>query len=367
MMNIFQSQMGISLESFQDKEISTGIFKNGIFKKVSMPMGVFTYKFATIPDNLGLTKECSFDFERNESIPKIPGTVFDAILKLYRDVSKEIKSEVYSLVVWDKEKQDFFIHVPEQTVAGASVNYVRDPAVFSNPNYVLYLESHSHVNMNAFFSGTDVADEVAGRYFAVLGKIDSELPELALKVAFNKEFKYCKYEEVFDDEVSQLHSNSNYEIDYENVRPLITERATYYSTPAVSKSTTASKPYDYSYGSTYTGKTTYTFFQLYRDTIFEKGEYDLTTFNYDFKHLFSNRSLNINLDQSINNLYQSLTTMIIDNTPAYGNLDHLSDIIYDAVDGVISTYQTINDLNSDVPSTNEDEVDLFLEALHPND
>ena len=49
-------------------------------------------------------------------------------------------------------KQDFFIHVPEQTVAGASVNYVRDPAVFSNPNYVLYLESHSHVNMNKRYS-----------------------------------------------------------------------------------------------------------------------------------------------------------------------------------------------------------------------
>lgn len=219
----------------------------------------------------------------------------------------------------------------------------------------------------AFFSGTDVADEVAGRYFAVLGKIDSELPELALKVAFNKEFKYCKYEEVFDDKVLQLHSNSNYEIDYENVRPLITERAAYYSTPAVNKSTTTNKPYDYSYGSTYTGKTTYTYFQLYRDTIFEKGEYDLTTFNYDFKHLFSKKSLNINLDQSINNLYQSLTTMIIDNTPAYGNLDHLSDLIFDAVDGVISTYQAINDLNSDVPSVNEDEVDVFLEALYPND
>ena len=77
--------------------------------------------------------------------------------------------------------------------------------------------------MNSFFSGTDVADEVAGRYFAVLGKIDSELPELALKVAFNKEFRYCKYEEVFDDKVLQLHSDSNYEINYEDVKNLALE------------------------------------------------------------------------------------------------------------------------------------------------
>ena len=35
---------------------------------------------------------------------------------------------------------------------------------------------------------------------------------------------------------------------------------------------------------------------------------DLTTFNYDFKHLFSKKSLNINLDQSINNLYQSVSS-----------------------------------------------------------
>jgi hypothetical protein len=142
MLDIFGNKSETSLEKFTESENSFGIFKNGIFKKVKNDLGTFTYKVQDMPDFNGLTEECAFDFERSEDIPKMPYTIFESILDFYKDVYNEIKSEVYCIVLWDKIKKDFIIHVPSQVVSGAAVKYERDPEIYSNTNLVPYFENH---------------------------------------------------------------------------------------------------------------------------------------------------------------------------------------------------------------------------------
>ena len=331
-MNIFQLNLKPELENFST-DTNVGFFKNGIFKKVKTPLGEFTYKAFELPDNLGLDLDGEFSFVRDESIPKIPYTIFENVLNFYKEIFNEIKSEVYSLVIWDKKKQDFFIYVPKQVVAGASVKYERDPEIFSNPDYILYWESHSHNVMPAFFSGTDVNDEVAGRYFGVLGKINNEIPELALKIAFNKDFKYLEYDDLFDDEMDKLHEDSDYSIDYKTVRKLITENS--YTSPVNSYK-------GYNDNITY-HKDLYPnryrniiVTNLFKNTIFENKTEDdnIINFVYDFQNLFS-KKYNNNINLNIINLYQSLTSLILSNVQHENTLEQFVNLIYDAVDDSI--------------------------------
>ena len=45
------------------------------------------------------------------------------------------------------------------------------------------LEVHSHHAMRAYFSATDDRDETARRVYGVIGRLDSQEPEIALRVA----------------------------------------------------------------------------------------------------------------------------------------------------------------------------------------
>ena len=55
---------------------------------------------------------------------------------------KDIKSEVYTLIVWDKVNKDFFIHVPHQEVSGATVKYTNNVEIYNNPDYLVYCDFH---------------------------------------------------------------------------------------------------------------------------------------------------------------------------------------------------------------------------------
>ena len=50
---------------------------------------------------------------------------------------------------WDKVKEDYFLHVPKQEVSGAQVNFENEPEMLNNPDIVIVMDSHSHVNMGA--------------------------------------------------------------------------------------------------------------------------------------------------------------------------------------------------------------------------
>lgn len=142
-MGLFNNLAATQIETFEeDKKLSYGVFSNGLWRRDKTPLGQFTHKIQDLPLNMGLTKPCEFSFTRDDSIPKIPISIYNEILKYYKHIYQTVKSEVYTCIVWDKVKQDFFIHVPKQKVSGAQVDFENEPEVMSNPNLNVYMDIH---------------------------------------------------------------------------------------------------------------------------------------------------------------------------------------------------------------------------------
>ena len=150
-MSFLQALSNFGLEAFiedETKRFQNAIFANGVWQKRKEPVGTFTIQVSKLDGKpLGLTQDCAFDFEF--ALPKIPISILHEIRKLYQAVSKKFRSEVYVSLYWDKVKEDYFLHVPKQEVSGAQVNFENEPEMLNNPDIVIVMDSHSHVNMGA--------------------------------------------------------------------------------------------------------------------------------------------------------------------------------------------------------------------------
>ena len=231
------------------------------------------------------------------------------------------------------------------------------------------------MNILAFFSGTDVQDEVAARYFGVFGKILNEVPELAAKIAFNRQFKSLSYEDLFDTEVEKLHSDSDYSLNYNDYKHLIKENVIRV-TPAYNSSTsTAAYPYkkneftkstseDLEYYSSHRSNNTYNDYDYYdelyisryvdnidpflKGTIFEKEPEELSLFSFDFRKIFSKNFLQSNCYNDIHNLYASMTNLLIDTFPDELELDSLQRTANEAITDSLSLINLGNDTDDNV-------------------
>ena len=231
------------------------------------------------------------------------------------------------------------------------------------------------MNILAFFSGTDVQDEVAARYFGVFGRILNEVPELAAKIAFNRQFKSLTYEDLFDVEVEKLHPDSDYSLDYNDYKHLIKENVIR-ATPAYNSSTsTAAYPYkknefsrstseDLEYYSSYHSKNTYNDYDYYdelysskyvdnidpflKGTIFEKEPEELSLFSFDFRKIFSKNALQSNCYNDIHNLYASMTNLLIDTFPDELELDSLQRTANEAITDSLSLINLGNDTDDNI-------------------
>lgn len=324
--NPFAQQISTGLESFPEAPLSSfGIFKNGVFEKFTTDIGTFVLKRTDIPKvDLGLTKECESTFTFSDIIPKMPYTVSEAILEFYHQIQKHIKSEVFSIVFWDKEKEDFVIHVPKQTVSYASISYERTPEFYSNSRYIPIFESHSHNNFQAFFSGTDLADETASRYYGVYGKVDSDSPQFVGRVASKGVSFDLTWDQLFDAETEKLKEDSDYSINFQQVLPLVTEKVPVATTKTASKFPSVSSVNSY--------QDDFDSVDFYSNTSnnYPKGYDPLKTFEYDLR-VFKNKRFMAYDPIRVENLAESLLHMIIFECQHSKVEDHI--IIQNVMDG----------------------------------
>ena len=111
------------------------------------------------------------------------GVVHEA--RYYSDLGDEVLLAVTSYGDWS-----YRLERPEQDTTAASVRY--------RPSADALLEIHSHHRMPAYFSTTDNRDEQGLRLYGVVGRLDTERPEVALRVGAYGHWLPVPWEAVFE-------------------------------------------------------------------------------------------------------------------------------------------------------------------------
>ena len=115
---------------------------------------------------------------------KIPQHLYDLSLSVFMSSSDR---EQYLAVTWEDE---YRLRMPGQERSGARVKYESLPASV--------MDIHSHGTMTPFFSWTDDQDEQGLKLYMVVGRLDTLLPEVELRLGVYGYFVPLCLEEVFD-------------------------------------------------------------------------------------------------------------------------------------------------------------------------
>ena len=115
----------------------------------------------------------------------IPTRLFEVGLRWFQD---DPTTERFFAVRWDGDR--YRLVVPEQEGTATRLKYTPPAGVVA--------EFHSHGSSRAFFSKTDDGDEQGFRIYGVAGRLDTDLPELSLRVGVYGHFAPADWPQVFD-------------------------------------------------------------------------------------------------------------------------------------------------------------------------
>lgn len=127
--------------------------------------------------------------EETVELPKgrIPRHIHDLALSIFFADRYRDYREHYLAVTWEGE---YHLRDPSQDATTASVNYERLPSTV--------LDIHSHGTIKAFFSMQDNRDEQGLRLYIVVGRLDTLIPEMEMRVGVYGYFAPLSFEDVFD-------------------------------------------------------------------------------------------------------------------------------------------------------------------------
>ena len=114
----------------------------------------------------------------------IPAGLFELGLRWFQD---DPDTERFFAVRWDG--CSYRLVVPEQLGTATSLAYAPPAGVVA--------EFHSHGTSRAFFSATDDRDEQGFRIYGVAGRLDTDRPELSLRVGVYGHFAPVDWSQVF--------------------------------------------------------------------------------------------------------------------------------------------------------------------------
>ncbi len=115
----------------------------------------------------------------------IPARLFEIGLRWFRD---DPHTERFFAVRWDG--RSYRLVLPEQEGTASSLEYT--------PPARVEAEFHSHGSSRAFFSATDDGDEQGFHIYGVAGRLDTDRPELSLRVGVYGHFAPVEWSQVFD-------------------------------------------------------------------------------------------------------------------------------------------------------------------------
>ncbi len=125
------------------------------------------------------------------NFPIIPQAIFEQVVGFFDRIAALHNSEASVLLAWDRDEECVRVVVPEQTATVTRYydGYQHAIGLFYHPptdlpsSWVVFGDIHSHVNMSAYSSVTDVKDEAysAGLHL-VVGRIYRQDPEFHVEV-----------------------------------------------------------------------------------------------------------------------------------------------------------------------------------------
>ena len=95
------------------------------------------------------------------NLPHIPARIVWRIKTFFKEVVTKYDAEAATILYYNKDKQDFKVHIPEQNVSKGGVHYKRVGLidVEGMEDYLRVGTIHSHCDFEAYHSGVDVKDE----------------------------------------------------------------------------------------------------------------------------------------------------------------------------------------------------------------
>lgn len=148
---------------------------------------------------------------------KIPFELLNQIVQFFKDVSEEINEhEAMIQVFYDVKKEEYFLHCPIQRTSKTLVSYTQNPEYTASPDYIYVMDIHSHNTMNAFFSGTDDANEQETRLYGVVGRVDKATPDILFRGSCQGNFFPLEMSEVIEMPTVSL-KNMDFQLTEENI------------------------------------------------------------------------------------------------------------------------------------------------------
>lgn len=118
------------------------------------------------------------------ALPLIPRSTLQQIVSFFRCYMNETEEfETLAHILWDKELEQFVVHVPPQEVSKVHISADLSRDEFPEERYLHYMDIHSHNSMAAKFSPVDDQDERATRLYVVLGRLDKFFPEITVRMS----------------------------------------------------------------------------------------------------------------------------------------------------------------------------------------
>jgi PRTRC genetic system protein A len=125
-------------------------------------------------------------------VDRVPGVWLRSVLDSAR---KRMPNEAMYEFIWDGSRNHAVTRTwrcvaPAQATTPTGIKFEDDG--------LAVIDLHSHNSMPAFFSATDDADEQGLRFYAVIGRIDTDTPEIRVRVGVYGHFMDVPADTVFD-------------------------------------------------------------------------------------------------------------------------------------------------------------------------
>lgn len=118
------------------------------------------------------------------ALPLVPMELLAQIISFFRCcMTGPEEFEALAHILWDKQEQEFVVHVPEQTVTKAHIDAKLKRDDLPEERYLHYIDIHSHNSMEAKFSPVDDEDERATRIYIVVGRLDKFFPDITVRMS----------------------------------------------------------------------------------------------------------------------------------------------------------------------------------------